>query len=150
MIMKIRVLEADFSADRCCIEKIRICVFVAEQGVPESMEMDDRDSRCLHFLAFEADKAVGTARLDIGLLGKVGRVAVLPEFRRKGIGTQLMHAVHDLARARGLSAVWCHAQLSALDFYHTLGYQQEGLTFLEAGIPHVTMRSYLSADSRSS
>ena len=42
---------------------IRIRVFVAEQRVPQEIEMDRDDKRALHFLAIEAGKAVGTTRV---------------------------------------------------------------------------------------
>ncbi|WP_414039624.1 GNAT family N-acetyltransferase [Acidithiobacillus sp. M4-SHS-6] len=83
---------------------------------------------------------VGTARLDPGLNGKVGRLAVLYPYRRKGVGRRLMSFLHQSAWDMGLSEVWCHAQLSAQGFYTQLGYTKEGAVFQEAGIDHITMR----------
>lgn len=66
---------------------IRIRVFVAEQGVPQEIEMDRDDKRALQFLAIEAGKAVGTARVVMRQKGaKIGRMAVLKTRRGGALG----------------------------------------------------------------
>ncbi|PKY11315.1 GNAT family N-acetyltransferase [Acidithiobacillus marinus] len=137
---KIQVNSVDFFEKKPVIERIRMQVFVKEQGVPETLEMDDRDEICLHFLAFYDGLAVGTARLDLGLHGKVGRLAVLYPYRGKNVGKSLMRFLHQSAWDRGLTEVWCHAQLSAQGFYSQMGYTKAGSVFQEAGIDHITMR----------
>lgn len=139
MAASIEVYPADFMRERQIIEQLRIMVFVREQGVPEDMEMDDRDIYCQHFLARCDGTAVGTVRLDMHLEGKVGRLAVVNTYRRRGVGHQLIKMLHQSAQELGLSAVWCHAQLSAEGFYSTLGYQAHGPIFEEAGIAHIAM-----------
>ena len=42
---------ADFTADHAEIRGIRFAVFVDEQRVPESIEIDARDPHCIHLLA---------------------------------------------------------------------------------------------------
>lgn len=133
------VRTADFGADYADIRRLRVEVFVEEQGVPEELELDDRDAACTHVLAFDdAGVAVGTGRIDID--GKIGRVAVIRAARRTGVGRAMMDLLHRVARERGLAEVWCHAQLSARRFYTRLGYSQLGDVFVEAGIEHVEMR----------
>lgn len=133
------IRQADFELDRLEITKIRFDVFVKEQLVPEDLEMDDRDPFCIHLLAFEADEAVGTCRIDIEKLGKVGRLAVISSKRRQGIGTVLMENIHEIARNHSLSKTWCHAQLSVVPFYENIGYRIIGARFYEANIEHVRM-----------
>ena len=133
------VRTADFSVDYAEIRRIRVEVFVEEQGVPEELELDDRDAACTHVLAFDdAGAAVGTGRIDVD--GKIGRVAVTRVARRTGVGLAMMELLHQVARERSDAEVWCHAQISALPFYERLGYTQLGEVFLEAGIEHVEMR----------
>ena len=133
------VRTADFSVDYAEIRRIRVEVFVEEQGVPEELELDDRDAACTHVLAFDdAGAAVGTGRIDVD--GKIGRVAVTRVARRTGVGLAMMELLHQVARERSVAEVWCHAQISALAFYERLGYTQLGEVFLEAGIEHVEMR----------
>jgi predicted GNAT family N-acyltransferase len=140
----VNVTAADFERDYEAIRFVRFTVFVDEQRVPPDIEMDDRDPHCEHLLARDGrGEPVGTGRLDVAAGGKIGRVAVLASARGSGVGTALMRALHALASERGLSAVWCNAQLTAVPFYSGLGYRTVGTTFEEAGIDHVRMEREL-------
>jgi GNAT superfamily N-acetyltransferase len=62
--------------------------------------------RVLPLVAWADDRAVGQASLHFGCgperhCGKV-RVFVAPEFRRRGLGTALLHALADVAGKHGL------------------------------------------------
>jgi predicted GNAT family N-acyltransferase len=134
------VIVADFERDYAAIRGVRFAVFVDEQQIPRELEMDDRDSACVHWLALDdAGGAIGTVRLDLASGGKVGRLAVLARERGGGAGRALMERVHEHARAQRLTRVWCHAQSSAAPFYARLGYQVTSEPFEEAGIEHVRM-----------
>lgn len=135
----ITIREADFAADFASLRAVRSAVFIDEQRVPKELEFDERDALCIHLIAFDGATPVGTARLDVDYAGKVGRMAVLASHRTRGIGAALMARIHELARARGLRTLWCHAQLSAAPFYARLGYVASGPVFEEAGIEHVRM-----------
>jgi predicted GNAT family N-acyltransferase len=133
------VRNADYTRDFAAIRAIRTAVFIDEQGVDRALEFDDRDPACAHLLALEGTQAIGTARLDAGYGGKIGRLAVLAAYRRRGVGAAVMEQLHEIARARSLPRLWCHAQLSAVPFYERLGYTASGAVFVEAGIDHVRM-----------
>jgi predicted GNAT family N-acyltransferase len=135
---------ADYRSD---IEAIRITVFVHEQKVPIEVEMDDRDTLCIHALAWVGSTAVATGRIDLEDGGKIGRIAVLADYRRQGLGKAVMETLEQIARDNGMTEVWLHAQLSALPFYEELGYQAQGEEFYEAGIPHLTMNKSLGSPS---
>ncbi|HEX7081440.1 MAG TPA: GNAT family N-acetyltransferase [Gammaproteobacteria bacterium] len=139
----VEVRDADFHTDRAEIRRIRYAVFVDEQGVPESLELDDRDPLCAHVLAYVGGEAVGTGRLDLDKGGKIGRVAVTAAARRRGVGSAIMQWLHRRAEADGLRSVWCHAQVSAAPFYERLGYRITSDVFLEADIEHVRMERTL-------
>ena len=131
---------ADFERDYAAIRGVRFAVFVDEQRIDPDLEMDERDAHCVHVLAHGAGgEPVGTGRIDFEAAGKVGRVAVLASARGSGVGTALMRKLHALALARGLAAVWCNAQVSAVPFYTGLGYRIVSERFDEAGIEHVRM-----------
>ena len=132
-----------WQADRQALEAVRVMVFVEEQRVPVDIEMDDRDAHCTHVLARHKGKPVGTGRVDIEKHGKIGRVAVLPQYRGQGMGRVLMVALEAIAQQAGLSQVWVNAQVSAQGFYEKQGYVAEGETFLEADIPHLRMTKAL-------
>ena len=81
--------------------------------------------------------AVGTAQLEPA--GKIGRVAVLPQYRGTGIGGAMVSHLVDLARTLGLTQVHLNAQSSAIGFYARMGFQPEGAQFVEVGVPHLWM-----------
>ena len=119
---------------------IRTRVFVTEQGVPEEIEMDRDDKRALHFLAIEAGKAVGTARVVLRHgNAKIGRMAVLKTRRGRGIGTNLLKRAIGMAKKQGAQKIYLHAQVPVIGFYEATGFQCVGRIFSEAGIPHRKM-----------
>lgn len=131
-------------ADRAALHRVRETVFVLEQHVPPDMEIDDDDPRSAHVLARAADGVpIGTGRLAPG--GRVGRMAVLSAWRGRGVGSMLLGALIDMARARRLASVCLHAQHDAVPFYLRHGFASEGDPFEEAGIQHITMRRPLDA-----
>lgn len=118
--------------------EIRRVVFIEEQQVPQDEEWDGRDEQCVHFLARLEGRAVGTARLLPD--GHVGRVAVLSQARGLGLGLRLMEAAIHAARQAGHAEVLLDAQTHALEFYQRLGFTAFGEEFIDAGIPHRSMR----------
>lgn len=123
---------------------VRTAVFVEEQGVPAELEMDDRDAASDHAIAYADDSdriPIATGRLLPD--GHIGRMAVLIEYRRHGVGARVLEALMERATARGLSDVVLNAQLDAQGFYAKAGFKTSSATFIEAGIPHVEMRRAL-------
>lgn len=122
---------------------VREKVFIGEQKVPRELEWDEWDERCDHAVACDAHGlAIGTARLAPG--GKLGRMAVLREWRGLGVGAALLEALLGRARERSLARVTLHAQTQAAGFYRRFGFSERGGEFLEAGIPHLEMSLELS------
>lgn len=140
-----------FSIRLCSWEQVRVdarrireLVFVQEQGVPLALEMDDEDLRCDHALAYtEGGLAVGTGRLLPD--GHIGRMAVLKEWRGKGVGALLLLALVERARQRDHAHVRLNAQSHATEFYRRYGFEVSGPQFMEAGIPHISMQRDFSA-----
>ena len=133
-----RIRRVDWHSHQPRIMAIRNRVFIEEQGVPPEEETDGLDESCLFVLAEDrAGNAIGTARLLP--TGKIGRLAVLDEHRRRGVGSGLLNAVMDLAAEAGLAAVYLHGQVHARRFYEKHGFIGSGPVFEEAGIPHLKM-----------
>lgn len=121
--------------------QIRIKVFVEEQKVPLALERDEADQTAQHFGIFLDSQMVGTGRLLIQEgIGRIGRLAVLKEFRKKGLGSRLIQGIMAAAQLQGIKEFVIGAQLQALDFYAKLGFKGEGDVFLDGGLPHRTMR----------
>jgi predicted GNAT family N-acyltransferase len=121
--------------------RIRFAVFVVEQGVPVEIELDAHDAECIHALAFDGSAAVGTGRLLPD--GHLGRMAVLREFRGRGVGGAILAKLIEAAAQRGDREVLLSAQVHALDFYRAHGFRAEGEVYQDAGIAHQTMRRTL-------
>ncbi len=133
----LRVEPAQWVADREAIAAVRRRVFIDEQGVPEALEWEVADPFCEWFVARHDGGVVGIARLTPDR--RIGRMAVLPAWRGKGVGTALLQAVLQRAGQLGLATVSLHAQIHAMAFYARFGFRPEGDEFMEAGIPHRAM-----------
>lgn len=141
------VEPASWPRDEAAIARLRRAVFILEQGVPEALEWEDRDPSCDWFAARDgAGELIGIARLVPGALaglpaaeGVIGRMAVLPAWRRRGVGSALLGACLARAKARGLVRLTLHAQTHALALYAREGFRPGGPEFDEAGIPHRKM-----------
>ena len=129
------------------VYEVRMIVFVEEQNVPPEEELDAYDLTATHFLMREitTKRVVATARfLDKGeRVGKVGRVAVLKEYRGLGIGAEIMRLVEDHASVQGYRELLLEAQTHAIVFYEKLGYLAEGEIYLDCDIEHRVMRKEL-------
>ncbi|GMU61187.1 MAG: hypothetical protein AMXMBFR34_29500 [Myxococcaceae bacterium] len=131
---------------------IREIVFIEEQSVPESLERDADDATAWHVLALSKGHAIGTGRLvalpqppdgEAGAWGRVGRMAVLQNERKGGVGKKLLEALEAEAARRKMNGILLHAQLSAMEFYKKHGYEPHGAVFEEAGMPHLEMKKKL-------
>ena len=141
---------ATWRDDRAALEAIRRAVFIVEQHVPEDLEWDDVDARCVHALALAHDARgapIGCGRLLPD--GHIGRMAVLARWRGRGVGDALLVRLMDVARARGDARILLHAQVAAMPFYARHGFVPQGPPFEEAGIAHQTMGLALRAGAGS-
>jgi predicted GNAT family N-acyltransferase len=125
-------------ATRDKLAAVRRTVFVFEQNVPEELEWDQDDERAYHVLASTEDGTpIGTGRLVLQC--RIGRMAVLQKWRRRGVGSAILRALLVLAEKEGCVVVRLHAQTHAIPFYERHGFRPYGQEFQEAGIPHRNM-----------
>lgn len=141
-----RVEPANWERDGDALRAVREQVFVLEQRVPVEEEIDALDPPSRHVVALDAEgRAIGTARLTPK--HTIGRMAVLREWRGKGVGAALLRTLVEQARALGWPEVELHAQTHAIAFYERAGFVAEGEEFLDCDIPHRAMRLALAAPS---
>jgi predicted GNAT family N-acyltransferase len=116
-------------------------VFCGEQGVPLDEELDGLDRAALHLVAVEDDHVIGTCRLlrEDDATTRLGRMAVDPAHRGRGVAQRLLRAAEQEARAAGSNRITLSAQLAARRVYGRSGYAEHGGVFLDAGIEHVEM-----------
>ena len=149
--MSVTIRIAESAADRLACWRIRERVFIEEQRIAEDVERDGLDDIAWHLAAWDGDEAIGTVRVlgvdgahrfvrpARGTIAKIGRMAVLPSDRRRGIGRRLLDAALDLARREGIVRAELSAQETVVPFYARAGFTIEGEPYEEAAIPHRKM-----------
>lgn len=125
---------------------IRQTVFVEEQGFNE--EFDTIDNTALHAVAFDKENPVATGRIfpseqDGTYL--LGRLAVMKDYRKSGVGSEMLKFLENEAVKLGAGKIELHAQFRAKGFYEKNGYTAEGDIFLDESEPHITMTKALTA-----
>ncbi|MGV8940074.1 MAG: GNAT family N-acetyltransferase [Lysobacter sp.] len=139
-----RVESIDYASGLADLRAVRETVFVHEQGVPLALEWDELDPSCHHVIARDANgNPIGTGRLTPDR--SIGRMAVLPQWRGRGIGDALLRALVDQGRRLGWHELSLHAQVRAIGFYARHGFLPRGERFQEAGIEHQDMHTLLDA-----
>ena len=138
----VRIEVTSWEEARAKASPIRFAVFVEEQRVPVEIEWDDQDAKSIHAIAYSnAGAAIATGRLLPD--GHIGRMAVLKEWRGKGVGGAILERLIGVARERGDKQVELFAQTHAIEFYRHYGFAENGEAFEEAAIPHQSMRRML-------
>lgn len=133
-----RICVVNWQDEAVALRDIRTAVFIYEQQVPEDLEWDEFDPVSLHVLALNSnDQPIGTARLLPD--GHIGRMAVLREWRGKGIGSAMLQRILEESSHRGMQKAMLNAQIAAIKFYEKFGFQVSGEEFMEAEIPHIKM-----------
>ena len=144
---------------------VRIAVFVDEQGIARSDELDDFDASATHCVAYVDGAPVAAGRLIImdnftpspsppegeggrrpgegSAYAKIGRMAVLASHRGAGLGALVLDALEREAAARGVRHVKLSSQLHARGFYERRGYTAHGDVYDDVGIPHIDMEKRL-------
>lgn len=128
-------------------------------AVLESWSRPPDEARYLRMRAIIAggDELVLVAQVDSGVvafgsivprLAELRAVYVRPDVGRLGIGAQVLTALEDMARERGVSELHMNASLNAEAFYHRAGYEVVGHGVHRLGtgqeMPCVAMRKRLS------
>lgn len=139
IVSDFRVEPATWLADMADLRSVRTEVFVVEQNVPEDEEWDEHDARSHHVIARDAeDRPIGTGRLTP--MHTIGRMAILHEWRGKGVGAAILRVLLERARELHYPAVELHSQVHAVAFYERAGFVAYGDEYDECGIAHRNMR----------
>jgi len=120
---------------------VRKKVFVEEQHVPMEEEIDQFEDSSTHFVLYDDSTPCGAGRFRLlDGVGKVERICVLRSYRGTGAGKKIMEAIEEYASSRKIASLKLNAQTQAIPFYEKLGYEVVSDEFLDAGIPHKTMK----------
>lgn len=132
------LLVTDWQQHPQALSQVRTKVFIEEQQVPEELEWDEYDQQAMHVLVMDEGSPIACGRIKAD--GHIGRMAVLPTYRHQGIGTRVLNQLLEIARQQNLEAVYLHAQVTAIPFYERLGFHCCSDIFMDAGIPHRSMK----------
>ena len=140
LIVKVAETPAEFEG----AVTVRMRVFVGEQGIPANVEVDEADSapETVHAVALHQGAVIATGRLLPDVDGRgphIGRMAVERNWRRNGVGGEILTFLEEHGRSLGFGQITLHAQEYVKAFYADHGYAEVGETFLEENIPHREM-----------
>lgn len=132
----IKAFDSEFES----VRSIRTAVFTNEQGADAGGEFDSLDSTADFVLLYDGKSAAATARVVLIDKGyKIGRIAVLKEYRGKGYGNAVVRAVTEKAFEKGAHEVFVDAQNYAVPFYEKIGFKVIGEELIDRGLPHIPM-----------
>ena len=105
---------------------------------PEQLAAEAMDT---HFVAFDGSRLAGAVVMTPydATTVKLRQMAVSPAAEGQGVGTALLRAFEDHARANGMTGVTLAARLTAQGLYERNGYTAKGEVFEEVTIPHIRM-----------
>lgn len=109
---------------------------------PLGLEITDaeraQESSCFHLGCFEEDRLIAILLLQplTEERIKMRQVAVHPDRRKFGVGSQLVAFAEAFAQENGYKTIVAHARRTAVGFYTRMGYTASGEEFIEATLPH--------------
>lgn len=129
---------------------VRTRVFMEEQGFENEFDGIDDDPATVHLTLYRDGKLVGCARTfpdpehpDEPGRWVFGRLAVLPEARKGGLGAALLAESERVAREAGATEIHLHSQCYVTGLYKRAGYEPYGAEELDEHVPHIWMRKKL-------
>ena len=120
------------------LRAVRTPVFIDEQLVTPEFEWDNIDATALHLLALLNDEPIGCLRIID--YHKVGRMAVLKEWRGLGLGAALLLEAVAVCKNYGSKSIHMSAQTHAIEFYRKAGFKVTSVEYCDVHIPHVDMQ----------
>lgn len=143
---KINISQVGWQIHQAQLKAIREVVFVQEQQVPLYIEWDEMDATAQHLLMHLVDDknettSIGCARLlQTKGIGKIGRIAVLKEYRGLGFGMAILQKAIAIHRSQQFNTIKLSAQIHAISFYQRAGFVVISEPYQDANIVHVDMQ----------
>ena len=124
--------------------QLRLDIFVVEQDCPY-LDLDGKDEIAYHLFAkTDQGQTVAYTRLfapgDYYDEAAIGRVVVHKDFRKDGLGFELMsRSIKQIESLFKTKMIRIGAQQYLKKFYESLGFKSTGHDYMEDGIPHTYM-----------
>lgn len=116
-------------------------------GMPPESELASEDKKCMHLIAVDKKKIIGCVCFFASNTdeGEIFQMAVSEEYRGKGFGRKLMHALEKALSEIGIKQLFLYAWEETEGFYKKMGYRPEGTAIKRNGVNCQLMRKTLEA-----
>ncbi|MBR3089708.1 MAG: GNAT family N-acetyltransferase [Prevotella sp.] len=119
------IIRATTTAEQAGAYYVRIQAMARKHHIPLQVEFDEHDTpETMYIVAVDDYLPVATCRLypidDSSMM--LGRIVVLPEYRRQGVGTRVVRAAEEWARQLGYATAVVESRENKTHFYETMGY----------------------------
>ena len=146
-----KIIEPTTSEEFKKYYNLRYEVLRKPWGQPLGSERDERDEISIHRMIIDEEKgnalAVGRLQFNSTHEAQIRYMAVADDLQGKGLGSQIISALEDVARGKGIQRIILSARENALQFYKNNGYNIMKKTHLLFGeIQHWLMGKELTTD----
>ena len=127
MSTKIEVIRATEEWQRAGAYSVRIQGMNRQYHIPLQDEFDEHDGEGTRYIVLTDDGyPCATCRYYENDVGTVilGRVVVLPEYRKLGLGARTIKEAEAWAQELGYQKIQIESRVEAVGFYEKLGYLQ--------------------------
>jgi predicted GNAT family N-acyltransferase len=138
LLSKVTIQQVTWQEAENELRAVRTPVFIEEQFVTPEFEWDEIDASAVHLLATYENQPI--ACLRIIHYQKIGRMAVIKQWRGVGLGAALLQKAISICKERGSKSIYLSAQTHAIHFYRKAGFKQISDEYCDVNIPHVDMR----------
>ena len=125
----------------------RIAVFIEEQKFKE--EFDELDQISTHIIMYDKNLPVAVCRYYFNEKQQaysIGRIAVVKDYRKMGLGAEIIRYAEELIRKEGGQHVCLMSQINAKEFYKKQGYSEYGEIVYDEHCPHIWMKKILKGN----
>ncbi len=137
-LTNVKITQVSWHEAENYLREVRQVVFVEEQAVSPDFEWDELDASAIHLLALFDNQPIACLRIID--CHKIGRMAVLKEWRGRGLGAALLQEAIKICRAHGSKSMHLSAQTHAIEFYRKAGFKITSVEYCDVHIPHVDMQ----------
>lgn len=118
--IEIRVVKS--LSDLMKVIAVRSAVFMSEQSCPFDEEFDGNDFAATHLIAFRRSEPLACIRVRFfASFAKIERLAVRHEYRNSRAAFDIVWAAINLARKKGYTVIYGHAQDRLVKFWSHFG-----------------------------
>ena len=115
-------------------------------GMSKDSLSDSVEEESFHLMGISKEGRViasGRVHFNSKNEAQIRYMAVDENFKRKGVGTEIVKELENYAISKGIVNMILNARENAISFYLSLGYEEVGPYQSDTGIPHKTMKKSL-------